>query len=140
MRKIKGEKIMLKTISYFWLAVIVMISLFGCGFIQFNDDESAAAVGKIISRRLGVVAADRHPILASQIEPIATAILESAASGDDLLTILKKGLAETPRLDPLTKRDMQDLLELVEFNNVPEVYTEIAGAFLEGLAIYQNVK
>lgn len=119
-----------------WIAIVVFIMgwLLGCGLIQVKDDDSGV-LAKIIARRLGATCAARYPILASQIEPIATAILESSANGDDLITILRKGIAETPLLDALTKRDIQDLLELIEVNNVPEVYQKIAGAFLEGVIV-----
>ncbi len=130
-----------KSLSILLIFIIIATSLFGCGGkTQVKDCEATITIGKVIARRIGAIAAHRYPVLASQVEPIATAILESAADGDDLMTILKKGLAEIPKLDSLTTRDLQDLLELVELHNVPEVYTEIAAAFIEGLAIYQNVK
>lgn len=122
--------------------VMTIAMLCGCGGdTQIKNDQAAVTIGKIIARRLGVAAAQKYPILASQVSPIAQAIIDSAANGDDLITILKKGLAEIPDLDPLIKRDMQDLIDLLEVHhNVRIISQEIAGAFLEGVSIYSTYK
>jgi len=131
----KSKNIVCVTIIF----IMITITFLGCSRFQIKDDEAATIIGKIVARRLGVAAAKRYPILASQIEPIATAIIESTANGDDLITILQKGLIEIPRLDPLTKKDIQDLMKFIEINNVPNMYQKIAGAFLEGLSIYSTL-
>lgn len=131
---------MVKTIAFFCMMAFFMICLFSCGTREINnDDDTVMALGKIISRRLGLIAADRYPELAGQIAPVAKAVSEAVANGDDLITILKIGLNETPYLDPMIKKDIEDLIGLVEVNNIPEVYQEVAGAFLEGVSIYSTL-
>lgn len=120
------------------LCVSIVTTMPSCGGVQVVDEEAATTLGKVISRRLGVAATQQYPAVAGLIEPIANAILDATANGDDLITVLKKGITEIPLLDPLTKKDMQDLMDLIEVNNVPEIYQEIAGAFLEGLSIYSS--
>lgn len=131
----------LSVVSGFVLAAVVSVMMTvalwtgGCGSIQMVEEETATIFGKVISRRVGVAVAQRYPGVAELIEPIANAILEATANGEDLITVLKKGIDETPSLDPLTKKDMQDLMNLITVNNAPDVYREIAKAFLEGLAM-----
>lgn len=119
------------------IALTLLGAMLACTGAEIKDDQAALTIGKIIARRLGIVTAQRYPVIVSLIEPVANAISESAANGDDLITILKRSLAECPTLNPIIKKDIQDLLELVEINNVPEVYQEIARAFLAGLSIYE---
>lgn len=124
------------------LIVLVMtfIILAGCGGnAQIEEDQACLIFGKIIARRLGVATVQRYPVLAYQIEPVAKAILNAEANGDDLITVLQKGLMETSHLDPLTKRDIKDLLQIIKINNVRDVYQHIAVAFLEGITISSSL-
>ena len=113
---------------------VIFVMLAGCGGnVQIKEDKAGLTIGKIIARRLGVAAAQRYPVIVAQVEPIARAILESSANGDDLIKVLQNGLIKTPYLDPLTKRDIADLLDLVTINNEDTVCREVARAFLEGI-------
>ncbi|MFX0134676.1 MAG: hypothetical protein ACFFDN_13635 [Candidatus Hodarchaeota archaeon] len=128
----------MKTKNYLWI-LLIFIMLTGCGGdTQIKDDKAPIIIGKIIARRLGVAAVQKYPILVSQIKPVTTAIIESAAKGDDLILTLKKGIAEIPLLDAWTKKDIQDLIEILEVNNIDPVYQEIATGFLEGVSIYSK--
>lgn len=123
-------------ISLFIAFIMMFVMLAGCGGnVQLKENQAGLTIGNIIARRLGVAAAQRYPVIVAQVEPIAKAILESSANGDDLIKVLQNGLLNTPYLDSLTKRDIIDLLDLITINNVDSVYREVARAFLEGITI-----
>ena len=118
------------------LGIVFVMLAAGCGGnAQIKEDGASLIIGKIIARRLGAVAAREYPVIVSQVEPIARAILESSANGDDLIRVLEAGLTKTLYLDPLTKKDIKDLMDLITVNNVDTVYREMARAFLEGITI-----